>query len=224
MRHWNNGTDHRHSKSCCDKSSPARRTIIPRVRFRGAYCFCYRRNTCACIFLRMASYISILTSIRKHKLIYIYIYIYMRIIMSQSLKMYQSYPGILSRDCETSLFSCHYASICCQETRYAPPLGTRPKLIYIWAPISFLWTPHNSQHFKCQLVAFIYTSWSVRYEHLTPSLTHLVVAILLHDDEGLLQKSFDKHIYRVWLDIPCNADMIQNLYIAVHYLYISSMV
>ena len=28
MRHWNNGTDHRHSKSCCDKSSPARRTII----------------------------------------------------------------------------------------------------------------------------------------------------------------------------------------------------
>ena len=28
MRHWNNGTDHRHSKSCCDKSSPARRTIM----------------------------------------------------------------------------------------------------------------------------------------------------------------------------------------------------
>ena len=27
MRHWNNGTDHRHSKSCYDKSSPARRTI-----------------------------------------------------------------------------------------------------------------------------------------------------------------------------------------------------
>ena len=27
VRHWNNGTDHRHSKSCCDKSSPARRTI-----------------------------------------------------------------------------------------------------------------------------------------------------------------------------------------------------
>ena len=27
MRHWNNGTDHRHSKSCCDKSSPARRTM-----------------------------------------------------------------------------------------------------------------------------------------------------------------------------------------------------
>ena len=26
VRHWNNGTDHRHSKSCCDKSSPARRT------------------------------------------------------------------------------------------------------------------------------------------------------------------------------------------------------
>ena len=25
--HLNNGTDHRHSKSCCDKSSPARRTI-----------------------------------------------------------------------------------------------------------------------------------------------------------------------------------------------------
>ena len=28
MRHWNNGTDHRHSKSCCDKSSPARRTMM----------------------------------------------------------------------------------------------------------------------------------------------------------------------------------------------------
>ena len=28
VRHWNNGTDHRHSKSCCDKSSPARRTKI----------------------------------------------------------------------------------------------------------------------------------------------------------------------------------------------------
>ena len=28
MRHLNNGTDHRHSKSCCDQSTPARRTII----------------------------------------------------------------------------------------------------------------------------------------------------------------------------------------------------
>ena len=28
MRHLNNGTDHRHSKSCCDQSSPARRTMI----------------------------------------------------------------------------------------------------------------------------------------------------------------------------------------------------
>ena len=28
VRHLNNGTDHRHSKSCCDKSSPARRTMI----------------------------------------------------------------------------------------------------------------------------------------------------------------------------------------------------
>ena len=26
LRHLNNGTDHRHSKSCCDQSSPARRT------------------------------------------------------------------------------------------------------------------------------------------------------------------------------------------------------
>ena len=33
MRHLNNGTDHRHSKSCCDQSSPARRTITPRFRF-----------------------------------------------------------------------------------------------------------------------------------------------------------------------------------------------
>ena len=28
VRHLNNGTDHRHSKSCCDQSSPARRTMI----------------------------------------------------------------------------------------------------------------------------------------------------------------------------------------------------
>ena len=35
MRHLNNGTDHRHSKSCCDQSSPARRTItISRTRFQ----------------------------------------------------------------------------------------------------------------------------------------------------------------------------------------------
>ena len=27
VRHLNNGTDRRHSKSCCDQSSPARRTI-----------------------------------------------------------------------------------------------------------------------------------------------------------------------------------------------------
>ena len=27
VRHLNNGTDHRRSKSCCDQSSPARRTI-----------------------------------------------------------------------------------------------------------------------------------------------------------------------------------------------------
>ena len=27
VRHLNNGTDHRHSKSCCDQSSPARGTI-----------------------------------------------------------------------------------------------------------------------------------------------------------------------------------------------------
>ena len=26
VRHLNNGTDHRHSKSCCDQNSPARRT------------------------------------------------------------------------------------------------------------------------------------------------------------------------------------------------------
>ena len=30
VRHLNNGTDHRHSKSCCDQSSPARRTINKR--------------------------------------------------------------------------------------------------------------------------------------------------------------------------------------------------
>ena len=32
VRHLNNGTDHRHSKSCCDQSSPARRTIKTLLR------------------------------------------------------------------------------------------------------------------------------------------------------------------------------------------------
>ena len=31
VRHLNNGTDHRHSKSCCDQSSPARRTMTKLV-------------------------------------------------------------------------------------------------------------------------------------------------------------------------------------------------
>ena len=31
VRHLNNGTDHRHSKSCCDQSSPVRRTIKLRI-------------------------------------------------------------------------------------------------------------------------------------------------------------------------------------------------
>ena len=35
VRHLNNGTDHRHSKSCCDQSSPARRTIINTVAANG---------------------------------------------------------------------------------------------------------------------------------------------------------------------------------------------
>ena len=37
VRHWNNGTDHRHSKSCCDKSSPARRTMTV-VPDNATYC------------------------------------------------------------------------------------------------------------------------------------------------------------------------------------------
>ena len=38
MRHLNNGTDHRHSKSCCDQSSPARRTTISfHIRFSQFY-------------------------------------------------------------------------------------------------------------------------------------------------------------------------------------------
>ena len=33
VRHLNNGTDHRHSKSCCDQSSPARRTMTMQKRY-----------------------------------------------------------------------------------------------------------------------------------------------------------------------------------------------
>ena len=36
VRHLNNGTDHRHSKSCCDKSSPARRTMKWATAFKLA--------------------------------------------------------------------------------------------------------------------------------------------------------------------------------------------
>ena len=38
VRHLNNGTDHRHSKSCCDQSSPARRTITnPSTKLQPFY-------------------------------------------------------------------------------------------------------------------------------------------------------------------------------------------
>ena len=53
VRHLNNGTDHRHSKSCCDQSSPARRTITnhnPRIR-TWIKCPMYSstRKWCLCI-------------------------------------------------------------------------------------------------------------------------------------------------------------------------------
>ena len=35
VKHLNNGTDHRHSKSCCDQSSPARRTMTGPYHSRG---------------------------------------------------------------------------------------------------------------------------------------------------------------------------------------------
>ena len=35
VRHLNNGTDHRHSKSCCDQSSPARRTMKPYTKTKS---------------------------------------------------------------------------------------------------------------------------------------------------------------------------------------------
>ena len=38
MRHLNNGTDHRHSKSCCDQSSPARWTMMPVIWDVLAHC------------------------------------------------------------------------------------------------------------------------------------------------------------------------------------------
>ena len=39
VRHLNNGTVHRHSKSCCDQSSPARRTITyNRFKKFGPHC------------------------------------------------------------------------------------------------------------------------------------------------------------------------------------------
>ena len=43
MRHLNNGTDHRHSKSCCDQSSPARRTKRWLVTSLTRYCLYFIR-------------------------------------------------------------------------------------------------------------------------------------------------------------------------------------
>ena len=36
VRHLNNGTDRRHSKSCCDQSSPARRTMKSHYEIKTA--------------------------------------------------------------------------------------------------------------------------------------------------------------------------------------------
>ena len=44
MRHLNNGTDHRHSKSRCDQSSPARRT--KKLDFYQIYVEWFPREAC----------------------------------------------------------------------------------------------------------------------------------------------------------------------------------
>ena len=42
VRHLNNGTDHRHSKSCCDQSSPARRTTTKETKaINNSYIYIY---------------------------------------------------------------------------------------------------------------------------------------------------------------------------------------
>ena len=50
VRHLNNGTDHRHSKSCCDQSSPARRTI------KDLHIEVYSYKTGLCVWRFIGSY------------------------------------------------------------------------------------------------------------------------------------------------------------------------
>ena len=57
MRHLNNGTDHRHSKSCCDQSSPARRTMTISN-------FLSLRSSTPCVFMDF--------TITDHPYIYLY--------------------------------------------------------------------------------------------------------------------------------------------------------
>ena len=70
MRHLNNGTDHRHSKSCCDQSSPARRTITITMNYLYSAFFCppcqslYDMYVCACMYVYI------------WYMIYVYVYIY----------------------------------------------------------------------------------------------------------------------------------------------------
>ena len=65
MRHWNNGTDHRHSKSCCDKSSPARRTMNPPIpteaETNGSH---FANDIFECIFLNENVWIPIKISLK----------------------------------------------------------------------------------------------------------------------------------------------------------------
>ena len=53
VRHLNNGTDHRHSKSCCHQSSPARRTM---TKQRLLACI----NDANCLYISAGSWLSLI--------------------------------------------------------------------------------------------------------------------------------------------------------------------
>ena len=65
VRHLNNGTDHRHSKSCCDQSSPARRTTRVCRSSLSVSLYIQRQD------LRVSAYITVFNRACQRVIIYV---------------------------------------------------------------------------------------------------------------------------------------------------------
>ena len=103
VRHLNNGTDHRHSKSCCDQSSPARRTII---RMHGCFgnTYLYAMNTW------LMQYVTN----DKHSMHAIYVTVISRETFQSPLYFIQLWADIRLKVCNT--INCYGFFIWCRKT------------------------------------------------------------------------------------------------------------